>query len=348
MRMTITHKERWRATVAICQALAAFDERRQTRVLPATTRFLEDVSRLAPLLRRLGHCVRRGWRGAALRVRRDFVHRVQGLAIHVQELRRLDEVRSVAVPTPRDVYRDLAQCEHEFSDLRVQEEEGLLCVTTEPIELEGVYLGDFSIRLHVPSLHALGMESAYYIVARDPHPAVTNSAVTHPHVSDERLCAGDASAAIHAALAQGRICDFFLLVRSVLTHYNPASPYVALTEWTGMPCYDCGEVLSEDQVFGCANCERDFCGGCASYCRVCQEITCHECLTDCPVCDELTCPACLIVCPACGEPICQACQTDRRCPCLETETEDQDDQTKKDREQAPSQSKTEDTTIPIR
>jgi hypothetical protein len=46
----------------------------------------------------------------------------------------------------------------------------------------------------------------------DPHPSSRNNEVTHPHVSGERLCAGDAGAAIEAAIASGRICDFFVLV----------------------------------------------------------------------------------------------------------------------------------------
>ena len=63
------------------------------------------------------------------------------------------------------------------------------------------------------------------MIALDPHPAALNDAVTHPHVSDERLCTGDAGAAIQAALAAGRVFDFFTLVRSVLVTYNPESPY---------------------------------------------------------------------------------------------------------------------------
>ena len=61
----------------------------------------------------------------------------------------------------------------------------------------------------------------YRVVALDPHPAGSDESVTHPHVRDEQLCAGDAAAAIRSALAGGRICDFFLLVRSVLDRIQP-------------------------------------------------------------------------------------------------------------------------------
>ena len=71
------------------------------------------------------------------------------------------------------------------------------------------------------------------------------------------------------ALAGGRICDFFLLVRSVLTCYNPDSAYVSLDNWHGVSCYECGYTTCPDDLSYCTTCDRDFCSDCASYCRRC-------------------------------------------------------------------------------
>ncbi len=68
--------------------------------------------------------------------------------------------------------------------------------------MNDVHLGDFEIQLHVPSLAEMRYNSIFRIVALDPHPAASNDCVTHPHVSDERLCPGDAGAAINMAPGQ--------------------------------------------------------------------------------------------------------------------------------------------------
>ncbi len=41
---------------------------------------------------------------------------------------------------------------------------------------------------------------------------------------------------IRTALEQGRLCDFFSLVRSILNTYSPDSPYVSLYDWCGVAC----------------------------------------------------------------------------------------------------------------
>ena len=137
--------------------------------------------------------------------------------------------------------------EAEFERFDYDAKQQTLSITTEPIRLENVYLGEFSIQLHIDRLSQVPRRrNVYRIVAEDPHPATSNDSVTHPHVRDEELCAGDATAAINAALETGRICDFFLLVRSVLMTYNGHSPYVPLAEWNGRACNDCGYVTDSD------------------------------------------------------------------------------------------------------
>ena len=149
-----------------------------------------------------------------------------------------------------------------------------------------------------------GYPNVYSIVALDPHPAACNEAVTHPHVSDEGLCAGDGGAAIQMALANGRICDFFLLVQAVLTTYNSGSPYISLDNWYGTPCYDCGYSMDTEDAHWCEACEHDYCSECISCCEKCEGWFCRGCLTECEICGDLYCRGCMTTCPDCGRELC--------------------------------------------
>jgi hypothetical protein len=211
---------------------------------------------------------------------------------------------------------DLRQAENEFSQLRYDRKNQLVAVATDPIELADVYLGEFEIQLLLsnPS-DSTSYKEMYSIVALDPHPAASDDTVTHPHVRDESLCAGDAGAAIQSALAQGRICDFFLLVKSVLGQYNSGSPYVSLANWEGGACYDCGSYFGSGANYTCPACEHDFCDDCMSYCRCCEASYCQECLTTCSACDENICSGCITRCPDCRKAICKTCLEDNQCPC---------------------------------
>ena len=112
-----------------------------------------------------------------------------------------------------DVYHDLLALKGEFEEVEIDLEENDLSVTTDDIDLDGVCLGPFQIRLE---WQQIGQASQpYRVIALDPHPATKSDEITHPHVQDERLCEGDGRAAIADALAEGRLLDFFLLVSQV-------------------------------------------------------------------------------------------------------------------------------------
>ncbi len=112
-----------------------------------------------------------------------------------------------------DLWRD------EFDQVTINLRERTLSVTTEPIDLEGLELGPFSILL---DWNRLSEHGSYRIVAEYPNPAHSNEEVTHPHVHDERLCEGGGHLAIRQSLQEGRLLDFFILVRQVLRTYNQA------------------------------------------------------------------------------------------------------------------------------
>jgi len=70
------------------------------------------------------------------------------------------------------------------------------------------------------------------------------------------VCEGDGAAAIKAALEEGRLCDFFSMVGSILNTYNPDNPYVALSDWDGVACYECGYVMDYESSYYCTYCDN--------------------------------------------------------------------------------------------
>ena len=61
---------------------------------------------------------------------------------------------------------------------------------------------------------------------------------------------GKAARPFARAHAQGRLCDFFVVVARMLDTSAPGHAYVELDAWYGSECSDCGTTLSNDE--GCA------------------------------------------------------------------------------------------------
>ncbi len=256
---------------------------------------------------------------------------LRDLPRYIAAAQRIIKTSQGSLPSIRELYSELVQIRSEFAGLACGRGDQYLTVTTEAIELQGVYLGEFKIVLDINRLSRECGSDSFNVRAVDPHPAASNSSVTHPHVSDESICPGDAAAAIRAALRNGRICDAFMMMRSVLLVYNPGSPHVSLDDWGGQPCYECGYSVSEGDLFWCEMCEENFCDECARFCDRCSMTICKGCSKTCPVCDQVMCGSCMTVCDDCGEPICEGCDEEGECPCHDEtnqqETDDDNDKT---------------------
>jgi hypothetical protein len=242
----------------------------------------------------------RNWPAATRCINNGALH----LLAELREITASTLARSRVAPSPAvsldGVVAELRQLAEEFEDVRFDLRNGRVVAVTPPIELEGIALGPFAIELHVQRLsHRPPDASCFTCNALQPNPASSNSSVTHPHVQDGQLCAGDATAPIASALRQGRICDAFCLVRSVLQTYNAGSPYVALDEWEGTPCADCGRSSSPDQSSCCEHCEQDYCDGCMSYCDGCDGSCCRGCLERDEEAHVELCPSCRTTCTDC-------------------------------------------------
>ena len=297
------------------------------QVVAAVQNLLGNLAQLGRLGELLAVCTGRQWNTAAQNVC-DRIRRSLGeLSYYSTQVEQSLDLAKTQLSSVRDILADMAQAQEEFDNFRYVPDKNALSVTVGPVELKGIQLGEFEIQLLIPNMAQAGRSNTIYrVVALDPHPASNNELVTHPHVSDERLCEGEASAAIRAALVNGRVCDFFQLVSAVLTTYNPHSPYVSLDNWEGISCHECGYTMSEGDAHWCESCQNDFCDECMSWCRRCDESSCHGCLEECSVCGELMCSSCMTKCPECGKRLCKNCVDDEQCPChQETQPDEEND-----------------------
>jgi hypothetical protein len=206
---------------------------------------------------------------------------------------------------PGEIVADILALDTEFDDVAIKLDENLLQVRTDPIVLEQTALGRFRIELR---WQLIGRERAYEVIAETPNTPENNDEVTHPHVSGNSLCEGEGKAPIRRALAEGRLLDFFTLVRQVLETYNPGSAYVELSRWNGVACKDCGYVMCGDGYGICDRCEDPLCSDCSAGCSRCDRYVCNGCSTSCEACERTLCESCLqstdsgrLLCPTCFE-----------------------------------------------
>jgi hypothetical protein len=248
--------------------------------------------------RQLDQAEQRGWHSAATNLRVEIRWTIDDLQRQLQP--------SACEPTLRDWLEELDALESEFDDVRIDLQAGVVRVTTEPVRLRDVELGAFAIEWHLSRLGTENGAACFEIVALDPNPAAGRSDVPHPHVSDGGLCAGDAERPLAKALADGRLSEALLLIRSVLTTYNPKSAYVQLEQWDGITCGDCRERVSRESAGYCEGCHSDLCEPCTTSCRCCDAYRCAACLTECEVCSDLCCSGCIEFTG--DESLCRSCR----------------------------------------
>jgi hypothetical protein len=335
--MPVPQRTLIRLAERIQQQLRLMRSNHNRQVIRRTYDFIEDLDRLRRFNDQSLVCLNRNWNMAFSRITDHIAKSLRDLPYLASQIEQAVETIRIQVPSVREIADELMQTQKEFDRVEYIQDGDLLVVTTEAIELEGWYLGEFEIQLQMGKLSEMTHHgTVYQVVALDPHPASCNDSVTHPHVSNERLCEGDASAAIGSALVSGRICDFFQLVSAVLTHYNPGSPYVSLADWDGRTCYECGDTISSDDTHWCSSCENDFCEQCMSYCRRCEESLCEGCLQRCSACGDYVCSSCITSCPECGRTICKTCLEEGQCPSIEEQQEDKENQDEPEDSECPT------------
>jgi hypothetical protein len=252
---------------------------RLTELPTANWRRCEELVRQ---IRRTELC---GWHLAGDVLRGDLRSIVRSLQVELAELaQQLATAGAVTeITTMSDIYEDLVALQSEFTELIYDHPARSISVTTAPIELEGHYLDPFEIHL---DWTRLASEPDYRVIALEPRPAATRENVTHPHVMDEILCEGEGRVAIRQALSHGRLLDFFTLVAQLLRTYNRDSSFVALADWEGQTCSDCGATVDEEDRYTCQACEDDVCNECERTCNNCDDTFCSDCIVYCAGCNE--------------------------------------------------------------
>ena len=290
--------------------------------------------------RKLGISLSRDWLAATEHCCKGIYRQLSDVMFPVGHLQGLLDRRSKETPQVAAVFAEIKALEAEFGEVEFNDEDNCLSVITEPITLEDVYLGPFRIALCLDHLGELHRQTAYFVTALEPHPAATDEAVTHPHISNEAVCEGDGGPAIRAALEAGRLCDFFTLIRSILQTYNPDSPYVSLADWYGVPCYDCGYVMDSDSSYYCSFCENSFCEECTVICASCTETVCKSCAGTCEICEQSICPTCTRVrCSQCESICCQSCLEDGLCPDCKEERDNHEEEPEEKEDKKPESSR---------
>jgi hypothetical protein len=328
-------KPRYRAAQMFLRALSGCGE--SVSVAAQLDAFLsplhDRLRRLQRTWQLLRTAERRGWAVAAAHLDRQLSLDAQALQHRLGDLLgRQQQLRDAATkgedkepPSLRLLLEELRQLEVEFEQVDYRLREQRIVAETEPIVLKDLELGPFAIELRLACLAGTSSPGpdCFRCVALDPNPPSRNGSVTHPHVQDAHLCAGDATLPIATALKQGRICDAFCLVRAVLRQYNPQSPYVALEEWEGVRCEDCDRSVDRDDLSCCEHCGHDVCGDCRGLCDLCDRSCCESCLEQDAVSRRSCCPDCRHACAACGRTVdadhfvaeaelCPQCEEDRQ------------------------------------
>lgn len=307
--------------------LSALGELKKARLKDIQSK-LEDIgyrsSEAIKDSRRFFASVEKSWFCAAQQTIDKVSRDMNDFSYHLGRFKELIGRDEVCIPTLSEMVSELLQMEQEFEKFNFDLAEKTITVTTKSIVLEDISLGPFEINLLLSDFNKLYTERPYRVIALDPNPAGSDDNVTHPHVSGEYLCEGDGHTAISKALEQGRLCDFFTMVIGVLENYNPDSPYVALSDWQGYSCYDCGRTVGSDESYYCEHCGNDYCEHCSTYCQKCDTTLCLGCAFKCPDCGEPVCGRCTAVCQECEETFCKDCLNDGLCQnCQELRKEDE-------------------------
>lgn len=272
-----------------------------------------------------------GWQLAATRIRQDCIAKFRSIGESVNPTSRPAEKQGAGPLqfSMLEIMRDLQALENDFVDVEFDAKKKTISVTTEPIELEGVFLGPFQVVLE---LRYLGQSLPYSVIAKEPNSAASYSSATHPHVQNDALCEGDGHHAIRRALADGRIYDFFQIVNQILHSYNSGSAYISLDDWDGVSCDACGDTVGEDDCCSCSQCTDRLCSNCSQSCDGCDGSFCNSCLSVCEGCQNSYCSGCLSPCNCCNQSFCEHCLTRSKCDdCIneENEAEEADDEDEK-------------------
>ena len=294
-----------RAAIEIHERLTHLDLRLACWQLPQNA--WDELRRTARLLQLVQS---RGWRVAARRLSEQRACDLRRLVRELDTLVPQEPLTASTCPvaSPGIIAADLESLGQDFSQVEIELKRHTISLCTDPIELGGLDLGPFRIEL---DWNRLGETGAYKVIAIKPRQGGEDDQVTHPHVRSQQLCEGDGAAPIKSALRQGRIGDFFLIVRQILETYNAGSAYIPLDRWDGVICRDCGHGLPACEESLCERCDAALCGECSMSCPGCDRYVCASCSAECAACGSFYCESCLESVAGSAGRLCTSCLEQR-------------------------------------
>lgn len=138
----------------------------------------------------------------------------------------------------------------------------------------------------------------------------------HPHIGEDgEICLGEARAAIFAAISRCDLYSIVDIVESMLSEYNPRSPYLSIEKILGLEvCHLCGEIDDDEEIRDCDDCDDPTCSNCIQYVNtpdgdryLCDSCMDHYVQLEC--CDRgWVYEGDYYTCGKCGMTMCYACK----------------------------------------
>jgi hypothetical protein len=230
-----------------------------------------------------------------------LMERAEGRPLAQARIKReLDNLVHFYVPSAESVADGIKYAEKSGAFIALHDTVLKVTWTTDPITLRDDNGDDWELgRFKMCAQYEFSdQEIKCQAVALDPSPSIYGH--THPHVSDERVCLGDASRSVLQAFQNGHYDTIMDVVNAMMATYNSESPYFHLEQWEGAVCPFCdGKV---DELKTCYECEQEFCAACGleDY-----RWYCPDCCERCEGCEVLSRNT--IVVPCCGRHYCREC-----------------------------------------
>jgi hypothetical protein len=152
MESPLSGRRLWRIAGAIRDRIQAQKALRYHNLRHQIDNLVLELEELGQIRRKLGLCLERGWLGAAQGLVPEAHRLIRAVPYTCTDAERVVSAPNPDIPAIREVLAELHQVEEEFDEVCYHPEDDVLAVVTESIELEGVYLGKFEIRLRIEAI----------------------------------------------------------------------------------------------------------------------------------------------------------------------------------------------------
>ena len=141
--MSLSNQQFSEIAMRIRDRLKALSVSRYGELSASLNTLVVSIEQLHNFRRRLQICTARKWLAAAAEVSKNLAYSLPGLVRDIGHIEDAANRLDALIPSLSELVAELRQAEKEFGQLSYDRKEQFLAVATEPIELEGVSLGEF-------------------------------------------------------------------------------------------------------------------------------------------------------------------------------------------------------------